>query len=350
MSLEDPASLAGLPKTPVPDAAPSQMRQRLHRVQLADLRAFGPLLDANQTLIEEDEDMRWHERAVIRCARLNRKWLRNTLLALAALVLFVLLAMPLRYLFGYSEVVPPFIVSDARHVHSPRSPLAYLWLHGVADAHVAEHVIDARRGTNSSLLVLVGGKVSDAVAARIATCNELLSQQAHVGLMAAAEKYLQKAGRTNCVCAPQLGSDVAYIALRSSAAGSSKTAAKGEVAEESGTIVHMFNPSDSSADAYDALDAERLVQLDVGLRRVEGANQNYRYNVARGNYTLLRRTKLSIVGIDSGCERNRVGLSGALALDAEECLDLLRGIDVRERARRQFQVGVTLNAALFAQQ
>jgi hypothetical protein len=319
----------------------------LHRVQLADLSAFAPLLDSKQTLIEEDEDMRWHERAVIRCARLNRKWLRNTLLALAALVLFVLLAMPLRYLFGYAEVVPPFIVSDARHVHSPRSPLAYLWLHGAADAHVSEHVIDARRGTNSSLLVLVGSRATDTVAARAATCNELLSQQAHVGLMVAAEKYLQKAGRRNCVCAPQLGSDVAYIALRSN--GKAGTA-EGEAAGKSGTIVHLFNPSDSSADAYEALDAERLVQLDVGLSRVEGANQNYRYNVARGNYTLLRRTKLSIVGIDSGCERSRVGLSGALALDAEECLDLLRGVDVRERARRQFQVGVTLNAALFAQQ
>lgn len=345
MSLEDPASLVGLPKTVVPDTGPSQLRQRLSRVQLADLSAFAPLLDNKQTLMEEDESMRWHERAVICCARLSQKWLRSTLLALAGLMLFVFLAMPLRYLFGYTEIVPPFIIRDARHVHSPRSPLAYAWLHDAADAHVAEHVIDARHGTSSSLLVLVGSKAVETGVVRTVSCNELLSQQLHVGLMAAAEKYLQKANHTNCVCAPQLGSDVAYIALRSRGDGKAD-----EAVEESSSIVHMFNPLDSSADAYEALDADRLVQLGVGLRRLEGANQNYRYNVARGTYTLLRRTKLSIVGIDSACERSRVGLSGALTIDAEECLDLLRGVDVRERARRQFRVGVTINAALFDQQ
>jgi hypothetical protein len=338
-----------LPKTPVTEAtkvSPQQVRKRLSRVQLSDLVAFAPFIGKNQPLIEEDSDMVWHERAVIWCARFNQTWLRNTLMALCVLVLFVLLAMPLRYLLGYVEVAPTFIARDARHVHSLRSPLAYVWQDDAADAHVAEHVINARRGSNSSLLVLVGSKAHDATATHTATCNELLSQQAHVALMATAERHLRKAGHANCVCAPQLGGDVAYIALRSSKSAAEVAAGT----NETGAIVHMFNPSDSSADAYDALDAERLVQLGVGLSRVEGANQNYRYNVARGNYTLLRRTKLSIVGIDSACERSRVGLSGALALDAEECLDLLRGIDVRERARRQFQVGVTLNADLFAQQ
>lgn len=336
MSLEDPDSLAGLPKAPT--VPPQEVRQRLRQVQLGDLFAFAPLIDKKQTLIEEDPDMPWHERAVIRCAKLNRAWLRNALLALAALLLFVLLAMPLRYLFGYADIVPTFVATDLREVHSPRSPLAYVWLDGVADAHVADHVIEARRGSNSSLLVLVGSRATEPSATRSATCNELLSQQAHLPLMAAAETYLRKAGRSNCVCAPQLGSAVAYIAFRGSAA----------TADDA--VVHMFNPVDSSADAYESLDADRLVQLGIGLSRVEAANQNYRYNVARGNYTLLRRTTLSVVGIDVTCQRNRVGLSGALALDAEECLDLLRGVDVRERARRQLERGVTLNAALFPPQ
>lgn len=340
MSLEDPDSLAGLPKAPVaPAVPPQQVRQRLHQVQLGNLLAFTPLIDKKHTLIEEFPDMPWQERVVIRCARFNQVWLRNAMLALGALLLFVLLAMPLRYLFGYADVMPTFVATDLRQVHSPRSPLAYVWLDGIADAHVAEHVIDARRGSNSSLLVLVGSRAKESVTTRAATCNELLAQQAHLPLMATAETYLRKAGRSNCVCAPQLGSDVAYIAFRGSAAGA---------ADGGGAVVHMFNPVDSSAEAYESLDADRLVQLGIGLSRVEAANQNYRYNVARGNYTLLRRTTLSVVGIDVTCQRNRVGLTSALALDAEECLDLLRGVDVRERARRQHERGVTLNAELFA--
>lgn len=333
MSLEDPATLASLPSTA---SQQTRFRHVLNQVQLPpQLQPFVPLVDRRRAVIDEDPDMRWQERLVIRCARLNRAWMRNILLTLGALLVFVLVTMPVRYLFGYTDVVPAFVASDMRELHSPHSPLAYVWFRDRADTYVAPHVVNARRGTNSSLLVLQSAFVPDVTwNSYTATCEELLSQHKFAGLLAIAEKHLLRNAQFSCVCAPQLGYDVAYIAFR----GDTK-----------GGIVHMFNPVDETADAYEELNAERLAQLGVGLSRVE-ANQNYRFNRARGNFTLLRRTKLSVVGVDSTCQRNRVGLKAAAALEVEECLDLLRLVDVRERAARQYRRGVLLNAAHFSTQ
>ena len=337
MSLEDPPTLAELP------SAPTQLRQRSPMYQLTSpvSVSLGHILGRDRsTLIEVDDDAPWYERLVVRCARINRVWMRNIIITLVALLVLVLVAMPVRYLFGYSDVVPAFVATDLRELQSPRSPLAYTWLRGVADAQISEHVIDARRGTNSSQLVLVSATIgdNDLVVVPPVTCEQLLSKHAYANLIASAEKYLFKAGRSNCVCGPQLGADVAYIAFRGD--GDARHSAL------EGMVVHMFNPVDDTADAYEALDADRLVQLRVGLQRVE-SSQNYRYNAARGNFTVLRRTVLSIVGVDSACQRNRVGLKAAMAADASECLDMLRGMDVRARARQQHKLGVSLNAEYF---
>lgn len=331
MSLEDPPTVTALPATA---SAQVRLRRSAYPGRIAHMLTFAPVIDEKHTVMEEDPDMSWHERLVIRCARLNKAWLSNVLLVLGTLLLVVVLVMPVRYLLGYREVVPAFVISDMREVHSLSSPSAYIWLNNKPDARVSQHVIEARAGGNSSLLVLVGSGGGDEPVPRSLSCQEMVSQHAHVELLAASTRHLQRQStdKAHAVCGPQLGFAIQYIGFRD--------------AGESAPIVHMFSPLDDAAATYDALDADRLERLGVGLNTVS-ANQNYRYNAARGTFTLLRRTKLSIVGTDATCQRNRVGLKGSAAVDAEECLDLLRGIDVARRARMQFDAGVILNSAAF---
>lgn len=341
-SLEDPRSIEGLP--PVPSAAGPQ-RRALRDVSLPDLGAFKGYFKLKQRkLIDDDPDAPWHERLVIRCAHLSQGPLRNVALSLAGLCVFVICAVTVRYLLGYDAVVPVFVASDLRALHAPESPLAYAWLDGRADNNVGSHVTSARAklGINAAAaarLVLVGANVDDSAPARNIACDaqsarDFAHRQAYVDLMSRAEQFLAEAkDGASCVCAAQLGSSVNYIAFRSEALGEQ--------------VMHMFNPTDSSLEPFEQLDAERLAQLGVPLTR-STANQDYRYNKARGSYVVLRRLELSIVGVDAMCVRQRITVKQRSALQAEECLDLLRGIDVRDRARRQWQRGVLLNADQFA--
>jgi len=329
MSLEDPRSINALPP-----AEPPRSNSALHRVRMIDISAFKVLVDEPRALVELDDDMPWHERLIIRAQHMNRFLLPKLLVAFAVLIVFIVLVAPVRYLLGYSTVVPPLVTAELRDVHSPKSPLAYSWLNGVADPTVGEHVIVARRGFADARLALVASTVDDSAPAHRLTCAELTThdlaaRQALVDLIALAEQYLAKTPHLNCVCAPQLGTDRSYMVFRQVAG-----------------FFHMFNPVDSTADEYETLDGDRLAQLGVGLTQIT-TNQNYRYNVARGNFTVLRRLHLSIVGVDAACLRNRLAVKDHLALDAEECLDLLRGVDVRERARRQFERGVIFNSDYF---
>jgi hypothetical protein len=332
MSLEDPLSLTGLPPAQSVQQKPST--GLLHRVRITDLSAFRGLVSEPRAVVEIDEDMAWHERLIIRAHRINRFLLPKLLVAFAALLIFLALVVPVRYLLGYSTVVPVLVTAELRDVHSPNSPLAYRWLNGVADATIGEHVLAARRGLIDAPLVLVASATDDSAPARTLSCAELLThdlaaRQALVDLMAAAEQYLEKTPSQTVVCSPQLGSNQSYIVFRQAAG-----------------FFHIFNPVDSSAEEYETLDGDRLAQLGIGLERVV-VNQNYRYNVARGSFALLRRLQLSIVGVDATCQRSRVAVKDGLAIGAGECLDLLRGVDVLERARRQFERGVIFNAEYF---
>lgn len=341
MSLEDPTSIETLPRAP----GPVQRRTGLHDVKLPQLAAFGKFFGGERrTVIEEDPDMPWHERLVIRCARLGGPAVQRLVLAFVGMLVFVLCAMAVRYAFGYDAVVPAFVARDSRILHSNESPLAYLWLHDKPDSAVSAHVVSARAtmGLAVARFVLVGTAADDTAPARDLECErlsarELAARTAYIDLMSRAEQFLAEAGNgSSCVCAPQLGSNANYIAFRNDAALGSR-------------VMHIFNPVDATLDAYEQLDAERLAQLGVGLARAT-TNQDYRYNAQRGTYILLRRLELSITGVDLACVRERIGVKASAALQAEECLDLLRGIDVRERARRQLKRGVLLNAAALAHQ
>lgn len=111
-------------------------------------------------------------------------------------------------------------------------------------------------------------------------------------------------------------------------------------------IISMFNVIDKHAEAYDALDVDKFVKDEIGLKKV-GENQDYRYNASRGTFWLLRRSKLRIVFDDKFCDSNVMNVDGLLAIQMQSCLDLIRGIDVRDRARMQHQKGVIFNDEYF---
>lgn len=346
MSLEDPLSLQYLPKgAPIATTA-ARPRHTLKSLSFRDVPAFGNLLAPPPAPIEEDEMMSLRERLTVRCNNVLRKYLRKVLLSLLCLLATLFVVGVGRFIFGYEQLVPHFVTADMRDMHSAYSPNAYVWLGDRRDDKVAEHVVAARKSSPAAgELVLVAGALEvDLWPATAVTCRELLAAHLHSALMIKAQSYLSRARTVNCVCAPQFGSNVSYVAFRRSAADSD-----GDNNNDSAqhAIVHMFNPVDSTADEYEQLDADRFVNLGVGLVIEQQANQDYRYNRKRGTFALLRRTKLSLVGVDATCERNRVAISGAMVFEAHECLDLLRGVDVRERARRQFARGVKLNEHLF---
>ena len=111
-------------------------------------------------------------------------------------------------------------------------------------------------------------------------------------------------------------------------------------------VVHMFNPSDEHEDIYDALDAAQMKERNIGLE-ISLESQNYRYNETRGVFNVLRRTRIRAAYQDEECRWLRPWISGAAAICVQECFDLMRGIDVRERARMQYKNGVLLNDKYF---
>ena len=333
MSLEDPATIKNT--QPVPTGV---------RLRLPHLHGFKFSLPTI-TFEAEDPDASWREKLITRGAKLARIVLHHLPRALAALTVFFTTLWLGQYLFGYGQTSA--VVETARHLYPPSSPLAYKWLDELADSSVAQHVIDARAGKQVGLLVLVAATKDDSAPASDVPCRKMFStndqvQNFYAALMDDAEQFLAGTNHTLCVCAPQLGRNVRYMAFRADSR-TTNDRAKGSLSEAGGgSVLHLFNPVDSTADAYDSLDDTQLASLGVGLK-VSVESQDYRYNRARGNYSLLRRTKLSIVGVDRACHRERIGLFDQLAVAAEECLDLLRGIDVRERASRQAKLGVILN-------
>lgn len=335
MSLEDPESIKST--QPVPVVAPVATNGM--RLRLPHLRGFKvPTI----TFDAEDPDASLREKLITRGARLARLVLLNAPRVTAALVVFFTVLWVGQYVFGYGQTNT--VVETARRLYPPTSPLAYKWLDEQADATVAQHVIDARVNKQLGLLVLVASTKDDSAPATDVPCKKMFStndavQNYYASLMEDAEQFLVTANHTLCVCAPQLGRSVRYMAFR---ADTGTTRGSSSLDEEGGKVLHLFNPVDSAMDAYDSLDDSQLASLGVGLK-VAVESQDYRYNRARGSYSLLRRTKLSIVGVDRACHRERIGLFDQLAVAAEECLDLLRGIDVRERANRQAKLGVILN-------
>jgi len=165
-----------------------------------------------------------------------------------------------------------------------------------------------------------------------------------------------------CICGPLLGYNLRYIGVYAGskenvkqsgdAIGGDADVASFVAEIEAGDtnadaiVVHMFNPVDEQAEIYDALDTSQMKEQKIGLYFSKEV-QNYRYNTSRGSFTLLRRTRIRVAYQNEACQWLRPWLSGASALCAQECFDLMRGVDVRERARIQYNGGIVLNREYF---
>ena len=252
---------------------------------------------------------------------------------------------------------------------------AYRWLDNARDALLNDSLLAARheRRWNLGRAIVVAGAslVEPDRESVVVPCAQFYygaseSQlQEYRSLVNAAHDFLEaNDGHVPCVCAPQLGASVRYMAIYAAKKGGAAEQKGGGAAERDNDdiaaqldeldhddkpsrIVHAIELVDHDREAYDALDTATLEQRKIPLAIVH-ANQNYRYNEPRGTFALLRRTKLRITLRDSRCHSVTLRLTGELAQCAQECLDLMDGVDVRERARRQWKnAGIQLNASFF---
>lgn len=257
-------------------------------------------------------------------------------------VLFGLFALYclISYCRGDTEVDRAVIENSAFVHSSPYSASRYRWQHGVVDGSVVQSVVDARANiTHSELLAVVSQTIDGDLSSQLLPCSKVVlgkgeAAENYIKLVNEADAYLRSNNRSapNCVCAPMLGLMVRYMAV-----------ATRRVDDETDLhIQHMINPIDVNSDNYDDLDVEFFEKNGVDLS-IENENQDYRYNKPRGTYRLLRRNKVRVALFDSYCSSTKITLSGTLALCSQQCLDLMRGIDVRERAEMQRKKGVTLN-------
>lgn len=243
---------------------------------------------------------------------------------------------------------------------------AYRWLkESERDPLVSEHVIEARRGLNhSEWLVLVDSSTRTEPHSRDITCAELFSVDSGTAL--ALNKmfyetiqflYDNPALGQPCACAPMFGHHMRYLAVYSGG-GSKRHVFDADAVDEeehssahqhsADNIFHALNILDEMETVYDRLDSGALAAQNIELAAVR-EEQPTRYNEPRGSYIVLRRTKLRLALLDRQCHKKVVRMRDSLAFCTQRCLDMMRGIDVRERARMQFSAGVQLNQHLFKQ-
>lgn len=225
----------------------------------------------------------------------------------------------------------------------------YFWYDDLRDTRVAPSVVEARsRLARADLLVLIGTRAS-AVNSKIEQmrCRDLLAMGTDVTqMMIEAEQFLRANidGAQRCVCAPMLGRQYAYMAManRHNGADAPSEMAHHHEHGDDIDIEHAINPLDQHASEYDALDAAFFDVQGVDLS-IENESQDYLFNEPRGNFSVVRRQKVVFTRIDRACEKRKWTVRGTLALCAQQCFDMLRGIDLIERARMQQRAGVKLN-------
>lgn len=218
---------------------------------------------------------------------------------------------------------------------------------------VAEHVVRAREAiVESRFMVLLPDTVCDAAALPPMQCADFSAlpsalatprQKEILRMQYAATRFLTSS-RASCVCGPELGYPYRYVGVRMLLDGLPTTLADG-------SVLHMFNPVDLYADLYATLDASAMKRRFIGLA-VDEASQDYRYNASRGTFKLVLPTQVHVEYENRECraalltntEREHVQRGYCI----RQCLDMLDGVDVRERARRQAALGVVLNKAYFA--
>jgi len=286
-----------------------------------------------------------------------RKMLGYLLLVWLLWLVFSIASTYLGAVFGADEQI--IIEHSAHFSYAPHDARAYTWLQrrGNGSFHietevngsVIDTVIAARIGMHyGQNIVLLRNSTCDASPAERMTCDDfsvlpstkMTPRQAEIVRMQyQACRYLHATLWTPCVCAPMLGFNYHYIALRVP-----------PDENDGDACLHLFNPTDQYRKHYNALDAVALKEFDVGLL-VKTEHENYRYNETRGVYQVMRYTRMAIDFETKQCKHTLFTVLRqpiVVAQCLQYCLDKLDGIDVRERARMQYKQGVVLNRAYFA--
>jgi hypothetical protein len=296
----------------------------------------------------------WHRRLIIRSgqwAQRLRKRAKPIVVGLLALYVLYCLA---SYVLGYTGVDRQLIEASEHYTSDPYNTTLYRWQSGVGDDSVSPHVVAARANlSNAHLLALVATTADNDAPGTLVRCADFVSRHNEplLDMMRDAELYLRTNPDVPCVCGQQLEYAYRYLALR-------QRQASDEVREllddaqpsvsvvDDVAVVHAFNPVDEHQREYDELDGPFFQLRRINLTVVD-EHQDERYNARRGTFSLIRRTSVRLMVSDRECHRERISLFNDMALCAQRCLDLMRGIDVRQRARLQLDKGVALNTALF---
>jgi hypothetical protein len=275
---------------------------------------------------------------------------RMPLIAVGSALLFALYCI-ISYCRGDTIVDQKLVENSVLHHESLHYRWRYRWQDGLADEQVASTLIDARLNINrSELLIAVASHRNDSVESATLRCREFIASSniQSFKLMTEADEFIRANihNGATCVCAPMFGAAVRYMAVgwkRTDIAPEASTALSQDSCDNNGVgIEHLINPVDVYKTQYDDLDAEFFETSRIDLA-VELEDQNYRYNCPRGNYSILRRSKIQTASFDASCRANKITFRGGLAFCVQRCIDLLRGIDVRTRAIMQYERGVRLN-------
>lgn len=306
-------------------------------------------------------DDHWRTRYAYRIGRCfntpYRKALGYILVASLVWLVFSTASTYLGEVFGADEQI--IIEHSAHFSYALNDARAYTWLERRGNGSyyvdtemngsVSSSVVEARVGMQyGHNIVLLHGATCDASPTERMTCadfsvlpsTKMTARQAEIVRMQyQACRYLYNNAQTSCVCAPMLGFNYRYAALRVPAEENDGDA-----------CLHLFNPLNQFRQQYDALDGVALKHINVGLL-VKSEHENYRYNETRGTYRVMRLTRMTI---DYETKQCKHALHSASVLREpvadtaclQYCLDKLDGIDVRERARLQYGQGVVLNNGL----
>lgn len=344
-----------------------------------------------------------HRRYALRLAELLRKTslLKISLVPTSLTLVYVLYCL-FAWMNGDVDVATNQILASAHYKLSPYDTQNYRVIDTRNDqsraCNVSEHVVQARSAIqNSNKLSLIledndAQLTTTTTTANAVECVDFLNKQHSSKLwsmMYEANDFLINNKRANennqtshqqqhdpwpCVCGPQLGYNYNYMAvIQKSTSTSDKviesiekdnnaldksvdgTATDTDVSggaklhelDDDYVVVHFFNLQDKQADAYDQLDGDALALNDIMLGVRHDVNENYRYNVGRGSFSLIYRKVVRLNLMDRHCHSQKVTMHNSLAFCTERCLDQLRGIDVRQRAFMQHERGVRLNTVGF---
>jgi hypothetical protein len=148
--------------------------------------------------------------------------------------------------------------------------------------------------------------------------------------------YLERnRGVETCCCAPVFGIDVNHLALEMAQERANETKI---------VTVHMFNVFDEQYYAYDRLTPKQLDNENSTLGKMIGVRQTqahlFAWPPAETIVTVVRRDALHLHAINWAGEAVEFDVSGKQAYCVSECIDLLHGVSVYERARRQTASGI----------